>query len=228
MRLYKITITILLIMLLFAISSYANAAVKAIDPHFQFTPVLEGTIITHDFVIENTGTKPLHISKVKTSCGCTTADYTKVIEAKGRGKISIKGNTTGYGGRSFKKTISVSTDDPEQSSLNLFIAGEVERFATIDPRRVFLNGSPGSELESIITIVPEEKYPFAITGSYTENLDDKIKYTLEQKNGNYVLTVKNLLATKGQYWGKIRLKTDNPVHSEIIIPVVVVIKEKKA
>lgn len=224
MKLYHIIITALFITLTACIVSYAEPAVQTVNPHFQFVPVVDGTIITHDFIIQNTGNTPLHISRVKTSCGCTTADYTKVIEAHGKGKISIKGNTTGYGGRSFKKTITVTMDDPDRSNLYFYISGEVERFAMIDPRRIFLRGAAGSVLQSSITIVPEKKYPFSITDSYTENLDKTIQYEVQNTNGNYILTATNLQTAQGRYWGRIYLKTDNPVKPEIVIPVSVTIK----
>jgi len=122
------------------------------EADFHFTPVVDGTVVTHDFIIENKGDAPLNIVKVKTSCGCTTADYTKTIPPQSQGKITINGNTSGYGGMTFQKTISVHTDDPERKILMLHISGEVERFVTIEPQRVFLRGVAGKTLQSVITI----------------------------------------------------------------------------
>lgn len=45
-------------------TSMANAV--AIDPVFEFEPVLEGETVTHVFVIKNTGTDELKILKVRT------------------------------------------------------------------------------------------------------------------------------------------------------------------
>jgi hypothetical protein len=36
------------------------------ETRFQFGPVLEGTEITHDFIVQNKGTTPLKIEKVRT------------------------------------------------------------------------------------------------------------------------------------------------------------------
>ncbi len=36
------------------------------ESRFKFGPVLEGTEITHDFVVQNKGTTPLKIEKVRT------------------------------------------------------------------------------------------------------------------------------------------------------------------
>lgn len=36
------------------------------ESRFKFGPVLEGTEITHDFIVQNKGTSPLKIEKVRT------------------------------------------------------------------------------------------------------------------------------------------------------------------
>jgi hypothetical protein len=36
------------------------------ESRFKFGPVLEGTEITHDFIVQNKGTTPLKIEKVRT------------------------------------------------------------------------------------------------------------------------------------------------------------------
>jgi hypothetical protein len=46
------------------IRSTANAV--AVDPVFEFEPVLEGATVTHEFTIKNTGMDELKILKVRT------------------------------------------------------------------------------------------------------------------------------------------------------------------
>lgn len=203
-------------------------AVVVKEPDFQFAPVVEGHVVTHEYIIQNAGNAPLHIEKVKTSCGCTTADYTKIIPPNSDGKIAINGNTAGYGGSRFHKTITVQTDDPKQKELRLHISGDVERFAVIEPRRVFLQGVVGDSLQSVITITPERKYPFTITTFDSGNLEDKIRLALRQKDGKFILTVDGSVEIPGRYWGNIHLKTDSPVQPEIVIPVMVLIKSGQA
>lgn len=38
---------------------------KALAPQFEFTPVVEGKEVVHDFIIKNTGTALLEITNVK-------------------------------------------------------------------------------------------------------------------------------------------------------------------
>ena len=40
--------------------------IVAPEPTYQFSPVVDGATVEHDFVIENRGGAPLKISKVKT------------------------------------------------------------------------------------------------------------------------------------------------------------------
>lgn len=45
-----------------------DAAPSALFPetHFEFTPVLEGSMVVHDFVIQNKGNATLNVDRVKT------------------------------------------------------------------------------------------------------------------------------------------------------------------
>ncbi|MBA3036902.1 MAG: DUF1573 domain-containing protein [Desulfobacterium sp.] len=205
------------------IASFSPVAVLE-EEVFRFDTVIEGTAVTHDFIIKNAGNAPLLIEKVKTSCGCTTANYTKQIPPGTEGKISINGNTTSYAGSKFLKTIAVYTNDPKNKQLNLYLKGEVEAFGSIDPKNIILKGVAGSIIQSQIIITPLKKYPFNIVSSYADNLENKIIFTLEKEADNYLLTAKNLIEKAETYRGSIHLKTDNPAKSEIVIYVTGFIK----
>jgi hypothetical protein len=195
----------------------AVPAVVIKESRFEFEPVIEGTEIIHDFVIGNQGEEPLIIEKIRTSCGCTTAYYAKSIPPGAEGKISVKGNTRGYGGRKFTKSVIVYTNDPSQKQFNLYISGDIDQFALIHPEHLVLRGAAGNQLKSVVSITPKEKYPFKILETYSELSGKKIEFSLKKKDGRYLLTVSNLMKTSGNYRGKIHLKTDNPVQPEIII-----------
>lgn len=36
------------------------------ESRYEFTPVVAGINVTHEFIVQNKGTEPLHIEKVKT------------------------------------------------------------------------------------------------------------------------------------------------------------------
>lgn len=189
-------------------------------PRFDFGSTLEGTVILHEFIMENKGDGPLIIEDVKTTCGCTTASFTKQINPKEKGSIAIKGNTSGYGGRSFSKTISVKTNDPNHGKFILQINGYVESFASIEPSRAILKGVMGEALQAVVAITPLEKFPFKIGESGMDpSLKEKISFALKEEGGKYLLTVSNISTRPGSYRGRIYLKTDHEAKPMIIIPV---------
>ena len=70
---FKISGIVLCCMIFFTTYNVAakNSAEKrplAVIPEqtYEFVPVVEGSLVTHDFIIQNKGTAPLVIEKVKT------------------------------------------------------------------------------------------------------------------------------------------------------------------
>ncbi|MCD7932628.1 MAG: DUF1573 domain-containing protein [Tannerellaceae bacterium] len=79
---------------------------------------------THSFVIKNTGTAPLVITRVIASCGCTTPEWTKEPIAPGQtGEIKVTYDPKGRPG-TFAKTINVYSNG-KKGSYVLTIKGEV-------------------------------------------------------------------------------------------------------
>lgn len=229
----KKNIVIAIIMLVFsAIPSYAadsqNPAASSTgapaavikNAEYEFEPVIEGTEVIHEFIVENTGTAPLQIENIKTGCGCTTADFTRVIPPGGQGNITIKGRTMGYGGNVFERHITVFMNDPKNQTLSLLMKGKVDEFAGVTPPTAVLKGKADESIETMVTVQPGKKYPFKIVESHMEKaLEGKIEYKIITLENGYVLQIKNSLHTAGQYFGRIFLKTDNPDKPEIPISV---------
>lgn len=80
------------------------------------------------FTVTNTGDKPLVLSNVKASCGCTTPDFsTDPIMPGKSAKIKVGYNTTLNGG--FNKMIEVFSNDPANSRSVIYIKGTVDAAA---------------------------------------------------------------------------------------------------
>ena len=80
---------------------------------------------THTFKIKNEGKAPLVITKVTTSCGCTTREYTKEPIAPGKtGEIKVTYDTANRPGP-FTRTIQVYSNGSSGSYI-LTIKGTVE------------------------------------------------------------------------------------------------------
>jgi len=90
-----------------------------------------------NFKYENKGTKPVKITSVKSSCGCTVAASQKDQVAPGE-----KGEVTAnfkFGGRTGmqQKAITVTTDDPDQPVINLMLKAVIPVALEIKPNFVF-------------------------------------------------------------------------------------------
>lgn len=78
--------------------------------------------VTHIFEFTNTGKEDLILQDVKTSCGCTTPNWTKTPIAPGdKGQVEVTYNAKGRPGQ-FTKTITVTTNAGVE---RLQIKGEV-------------------------------------------------------------------------------------------------------
>ncbi|MBE9468878.1 MAG: DUF1573 domain-containing protein [Bacteroidetes bacterium] len=91
---------------------------------YDFGIIRKGSKATVDFIFKNTGKKPLVLTNVRSSCGCTVPTWPKdPIKRKKSGVISVKYNSNIVG--NFSKTITVYTNALE-SPIRLRIKGTVE------------------------------------------------------------------------------------------------------
>jgi hypothetical protein len=183
---------------------------------FEFQPVLDGTQISHDFFFKNLGAGVLNIRDVITNCACAKAEYPKEIPPGGEGKITIKCDTTGYGGTSFDRDILVSTNDPQKSVFHIYYYGKIEEFATVDPKVLVLRGTAGQPIQSTVTITPRKEYPFDLLDvDVDDTLKDKVRFSLEKKENKYIIIVENVQSIPGKYVGKLRMKTNHKLKPEM-------------
>lgn len=74
---------------------------------FDFGDINQGEKVEHKFNFENTGTEPLLITNIQTTCGCTATEWPREPVLPGKtGSIRVIFNSTGKYGRQ-NKVISV-------------------------------------------------------------------------------------------------------------------------
>jgi hypothetical protein len=194
------------------------------EPVHDFGTLMEGEKAIFTFVVENTGSAPLVIEKIKTTCGCTTADYTRgEIAPGGEGEVTLHVNTKGYGGRKIDKSATVYTNAPKSNAVKLRMTGKVAVYADIEPESIKLVGPPGETVRAVVRIMPTEAFPFRIVGE-PETGKNFYRCALEEKDGAYILTAENLATEDTVYFDTVTLKTDSPDNPEIRIRVVGKIK----
>lgn len=122
---------------------------------FDYGTVKNGADGHRMFTVKNMGDKPLIISNVKASCGCTTPEWTKDPIMPGKStQIKVGYNTTITG--PFVKTIEVFSNDPENSRSVINIKGTVlpaDETAAVEVKAV--NGGAALAAEKELAIEKE-------------------------------------------------------------------------
>jgi hypothetical protein len=81
--------------------------------------------VEHKFEFKNTSGQDIVIENVKASCGCTTPAWSREAVKPGeKGFVTARYNPTNRPG-SFKKSLTLTTTDPEKNIYQLFIKGYV-------------------------------------------------------------------------------------------------------
>lgn len=95
MKTYFLNISFL-ILILFTVSACGikdkKTTLEITDPDRHYYPILQGQELDIVYQIENTGSHPLFITDIHTSCGCILVDETssRVLAAGSKGLIRIK------------------------------------------------------------------------------------------------------------------------------------------
>ena len=123
MKEMKLNLSVLLLFVVFSISAQPKIVFDKLQ--HDFGKVNEGDgAASYDFAFKNTGTTPLIIQDVKTTCGCTTPEWTKQpIRSGESGFIRVSYDVKGRPGV-IDKTITVHSNG-SSAPVSLRIIGEV-------------------------------------------------------------------------------------------------------
>lgn len=153
-----------------------------VEPVKDYGTVPKGDKLEWAFVVKNTGDTDLQIIAAKPGCGCTVADFDKVIKPGASGKVTAHVDTTAFGGP-ISKSITLETNDPNTPTAQLTIHAIVKPYVEAYPagfmRFNLLQGDADSQT---VTIYSEEDEPFEIKsievpGDYVKATFAKIEKT---------------------------------------------------
>jgi len=134
-----------------------------VEPVKEYGEVPKGEKLDWSFVIKNTGDSDLQILAAKPGCGCTVADFDKVIKPGASGKVTAHIDTTAFAGP-ISKTVSIETSDPTTPEAVLTIHATVKPFVEAFPAGfVRYNMLQGDAETQSITLYSDEEDPFEIT-----------------------------------------------------------------
>lgn len=133
-----------------------------VEPLKDFGTVPKGQKIDWAFEIKNTGTADLEILSAKPACGCTVADFDRVIKPGQIGKVSAHVDTTGFAGP-ISKAVTLETNDPNTPTAQITISAIVKPYVEAYPAGyVRYNMIQGDTEKQSVTLYTEEEAPFEI------------------------------------------------------------------
>jgi hypothetical protein len=102
--------------------------IKFEETSYDFGTIEENSYATHIFKFTNVGDQPLVLKNVRPACGCTASDWTKEPIMPGEtGFVTAKFNSRGYGGRSFHKSVTVTTNNEKNPIQVIYFKGFVKK-----------------------------------------------------------------------------------------------------
>ncbi|UQZ90482.1 hypothetical protein C4J81_15210 [Deltaproteobacteria bacterium Smac51] len=97
---------------------------------FEAEDIKPGSLIIHEFIIENHGEADLELKDVRPGCGCSVARYDKIIAPGASGKVDVQIRVYNeWAGQDISKSTWVLSNDPERPQITLTISGRVQAAA---------------------------------------------------------------------------------------------------
>lgn len=101
------------------------AKITFASPTYEFSRVDAGAVVTHEFAFTNDGKVPLIISDVRSTCGCTVADWPKTPIAPGEGGvIPVRFDTKNKNGNQNKPITITANTIPAKTVI--YLNGQVD------------------------------------------------------------------------------------------------------
>lgn len=116
----------------------------------------------------------------------------------------------------------IYTNDPIQPRIELAISGHVEHFARIQPPVIRLSGTPGAPVQVEAAVIPNERFPFKITGveaNDDKSLSVKVIEPAGPERPHYRILVTNQRTIAGRFFDVITLRTDSSIRPQLQIGV---------
>ena len=105
-------------------TTVSKARIELSETMFDYGFVPEGHRVAHFFTIKSVGEEPLLISRVRTTCGCTSAPLKNDSLAPGEStELKVIFRSSGYRNRKFQKSAIITSNDSNKSSVRVSFKG---------------------------------------------------------------------------------------------------------
>ncbi len=134
-----------------------------LEPIKDYGVVAKGDKLDWSFLVKNTGDADLEIIAARPGCGCTVAEFDKVIKPGDTGKVTAHVDTTNFSGP-IAKSIELETNDPSIPAAQLTLQAVVKPYVDAYPAGfVRFNLLQGESARQSVILYSEEEEPFEIT-----------------------------------------------------------------
>jgi len=208
-RLFVITLAVLMLAASFAFAQEQEPAkgprLTLLEPLKDFGTVAKGEKLEWSFQVKNTGTTDLEIIAAKPTCGCTVADFDKVIKPGAIGKVTAHVDTTAFAGP-INKGVTLETNDPTAPTAQVTITAVVKPFVEAYPAGFLrYNMLQGNVEKQSVTLYSFETEPFQIMK--VESPQEWIKVDVKKAEGLEVVANQG---SEGQAQYKIDVTVGGP------------------
>lgn len=154
----------------------AQPKIRLNSTKFDLGTIYRGEIKKINLVVSNAGNKPLTISRIETSCGCTSAKNSVPTLAPGAvDTIEVSYNSAGFDGK-ITKTVTIQSNDPAAMYVDATITGTVTTELDVVPKIPILNfGSSNVGVPSTASFVFKNTSPETITLRGVTSTDTSIR-----------------------------------------------------
>jgi len=196
---------------------------QVLKPVHDFGTVQQGDIVRHDFRLSNTGDRPLEVTDVKPSCGCTTAgEWSRSIKPGESGTIPIQLETARFSSL-VTKTITVTSNDPSHPQTVLEIKAVIWTPIQLSSPVIVFPALTNAEqvVTRSVSISNQVEAPLEITDLRSEAraFKPELKVIVPGKEFELMVTTVPPL-TNGTQVGRISMKTSNPKMPELSVQAV--------
>jgi hypothetical protein len=134
------------------------------SPYHDFGDLVPDMEVTHHYKLANSGDAPLHITRVTSSCGCTSSLAGKnLLEPGETTVVDVTFHTAGISGPA-SKSVEVMTDDPDQPKLLLTFQAVVGPAIKVDTATVvFQDLGPDDHAHASVKMESGTGKPITVT-----------------------------------------------------------------
>jgi len=168
--------------------------------------VVKGEKAKFTFEFRNEGTSDLEIKQAKPSCGCTVADFTRVVKAGETGTVTASIDTKRFKGP-ITKTVTVTSNDPVNGTVHLQAKATVKALIDVSPsEHVYFRVFRGDDqpTKRVLKITSDDDNPFEITKVSSTNPAIETNLVDLKKTGEAD-------GTGGAYRLEVDVKDDAPI-----------------